>query len=164
LSALIFAWGNYLEPLSVPNLSAAEVTKNEVFRPTPAPPIQALNSVDIQAPAAEPDPRNVQAAPSKVARVHQPKPKKTIVGPATLPTTASPTRQRHRFSSAGGEAGRGLSRRQLSTAGKIRTNEGSRLFDRLRALSRITDRRAQTCEGTARNEKSDGLRKSNHTD
>jgi|SoimicmetaTmtLMB_FD_contig_31_4128809_length_502_multi_3_in_0_out_0_1 hypothetical protein len=79
LSALIFAWGNYLEPLSVPNLSAAEVTKNEVFRPTPAPPIQALNSVDIQAPAAEPDPRNVQAAPSKVARVHQPKPKKTIV-------------------------------------------------------------------------------------
>jgi hypothetical protein len=86
LSALIFAWASSLKPLSVPERSAAQVAGNaEVFRPTPAPPIEALNSVDIPPPAAEPEPRNVQPASSKVARVHQRKPKKTIARPRNAP-------------------------------------------------------------------------------
>src|SRR5947207_3277937 len=87
LSALMFAWSAYLAPASLPERPTAQVAKaNEVFRPTPAPPLTEQNAVAAPAPAtAERAPDNVQPPPVKTARVHPRKPKKTIARPRTAP-------------------------------------------------------------------------------
>ena len=87
LTSLVWAWGAYLEP-SAPTAPAARVatTTNEVFRPTPAPPLAEQNAV-ASGPTTtpEPEPAAVSPRPEKAARVQPRKPKKVIARPRSAP-------------------------------------------------------------------------------
>jgi hypothetical protein len=93
LSSLMFAWSAYLKPTRMPDRPAAQVAKTEeVFRPTPAPPLTERpplaeqNAVAAPTPAmAEREPSTVQPQPVKTARAHPRKPKRTIARPRNAP-------------------------------------------------------------------------------
>jgi hypothetical protein len=82
LSALILAWSASLSP----DQPAAQVAKaEEVYRPTPAPPLEEQNAMDPVLATSERKPSNVQPQRVKVARVHPRKPKRTIAWPRKTP-------------------------------------------------------------------------------